>query len=85
MPGSVVTNSSALRLPVGSFRIWFVSMVDVTAGDCVWMISEPALDDDGLFQTADFERDLHRAGVPALTRTSLRTAVLKPMSVTVTV
>ena len=32
-PGNEVTNSSALLLPVGSFRIWFVSMVVETAAD----------------------------------------------------
>ena len=59
-PGRIVTKSSALRLPIGSLRIWFASMVDVTAGDCVWMISDPPCDDDGLLKTADFESDLHR-------------------------
>ena len=42
-PGSEVMKSSALRLPVGSFMISFVSMVADTAADWVWMISEPAL------------------------------------------
>jgi hypothetical protein len=84
-PGSVVTKLSALRLPVGSFRIWFVSIVVDTAADCVWMIWDPpatvTVSSTPPISMATFTE----AGTPALTRTSLTTAVLKLGMLTVTV
>ena len=59
-PGSGVTKSSALRLPVGRFRIWLVSIVVVTAARLRLDDLGAALHDDRLFEPADFERDLDR-------------------------
>jgi hypothetical protein len=84
-PGSVVTKLKALRLPVGSFRIWLVSIVVDTEADCVWMISEPPETVTVSLRPPISIWTLTEAGTPALTRTPLTTAVLKLSIVTVTV
>ena len=51
-----MTKSIALRVVSGSFRIWFVLIVDETVDDCVWMISDADETVDLLLDAADFER-----------------------------
>jgi hypothetical protein len=84
-PGRNCTNSSVLRLETGRLVIDFVLTVVDTAADWVWITSVAACTSTVSERPPTSSRGRTVAGVPALTCTPFSTAVLKPVSVTVTV
>ena len=84
-PGSWFTKSNAPRPGSGRLVICFTLIVDATAADCVWT-SCVAASTMTVSSSLPISRiALTEAGALAPTMTSFRTAVLNPISATVTV
>ena len=84
-PGRNVTKSRVLRLATGRLAIWFVPMVDAAADDCVWITSVAPSTTTVSVRPPTSSTARTVPGAPAVTTTSLSTAVLNPWRETLTV